>query len=80
MLIIKPPKEGRPGYLLQPDRHDAIDVFDRSALSELRRAAHLQSVLRPASRDQIRGCAVSNHPPDRPSDEASLEQQTILKA
>lgn len=38
--------------------HDAIDVFDRSALLELRRAARLQSVLRPASRDQIRWRAV----------------------
>lgn len=51
MLITKPPKGGKPGYLLQPGRHDAIDVFDRPALSELRRAAHLQSILRPASRD-----------------------------
>jgi hypothetical protein len=39
-------------YLLQPLlSNDAIDVFDRSALLELRRAARLQSVLRPASRD-----------------------------
>lgn len=33
-------------------------MFDRSALLELRRAARLQSVLRPASRDQIRWRAV----------------------
>lgn len=38
--------------------HDAIDVFDRSALLELRRAARLQPVLRPASRDMIRYRAV----------------------
>ncbi len=47
------------GYLLQPRPFvDAIDVFDRSALLELRRAAHLQPVLRPASRDWIRYRAV----------------------
>jgi len=33
-------------------------VFDRIALSELRRAAHLRPILRPASRDQIRDRAV----------------------
>ena len=38
--------------------NDAINVFDRSALLELRRAARLQSVLRPASRDMIRYRAV----------------------
>lgn len=49
----------KPGYLLQPGSFDnAIDVFDKSALLELRRAAHLQLVLRPASRDQIRYRAV----------------------
>ena len=31
--------------------HDAIDVFDLIALLELRRAARLHQVLRPASRD-----------------------------
>lgn len=31
----------QPGYLLQPDISDAIDVFDPVTLSELRRAAHL---------------------------------------
>lgn len=47
------------GLPLQPNQtNDAIDVFDRSALLELRRAAHLQSILRPASRDQIRYRAV----------------------
>lgn len=47
------------GYLLQPDHSDAIDVFDKSALLELRRAAHLQLVfktsfsrLNPGSRGQ----------------------------
>ena len=39
------------GYLLQPDHSDAIDVFDLIALLELRRAARLHQVLRPASRD-----------------------------
>ena len=35
------------GYLLQPNPlNDAIDVFDRSALLEPRRAAHLQSVIK----------------------------------
>jgi hypothetical protein len=49
----------RSGYLLQPDPFDnTIDVFDRSALLELRRAARLQSILRPASRDWIRYRAV----------------------
>jgi len=46
------------GYLLQPDHSDAIDVFDPVTLSELRRAAHLCRILRPASRDQIRYRAV----------------------
>ena len=36
----------QPGYLLQPGRSDAIDVFDKSALLELRRAAHLQLVFK----------------------------------
>lgn len=63
----------RPGYLLQPDPlNDAIDVFDRPALLELRRAARLQSILRPASRDQIRDRAVrqrpSGHPPEASED------------
>jgi len=35
------------GYLLQPSPlNDAIDVFNRSALLELRRAARLQSVIK----------------------------------
>ncbi len=50
----------RPGYLLQPSLlNNAIDVFDRSAYLELRRAAHLQPVfktsfsrLNPGSRGQ----------------------------
>lgn len=45
-----PPPEGngnRPGYLLQPGQsNNAIDVFDRSALLELRRAARLQSIFK----------------------------------
>jgi hypothetical protein len=36
----------RPGYLLQPSQsNNAIDVFDKTALLELRRAVHLQSHL-----------------------------------
>ena len=50
---------GGQGYLLQPSQsNNAINVFDRSALLELRRAARLQPVLRPASRDWIRYRAV----------------------
>lgn len=41
----------KPGYLLQPSQSDTIDVFDRPALLEPRRAVRLQPVLRPASRD-----------------------------
>jgi hypothetical protein len=48
----------KPGYLLQPGRSDAINVFDPVTLLELRRAAHLCQILRPASRDQIRYRAV----------------------
>jgi hypothetical protein len=44
------------GYLLQPDPFDdTIDVFDRSALLELRRAARLQSILRPFIRRHPEG-------------------------
>jgi hypothetical protein len=42
------PKEtvSRQGYLLQPHQtNDAIDVFDKTALLELRRAVRLQSHL-----------------------------------
>ncbi len=46
------------GYLLQPDLSDAINVFDPVTLLELRRAAHLCQIIRPASRDQIRYRAV----------------------
>ena len=49
--------------------HDAIDVFDRPALLELRRAARLQPVLRPASRDQIRCRAVRQRQSIEPPDE-----------
>ena len=46
-------------YLLQRTlSNNAIDVFDRSAFLELRRAARLRSILRPASRDWIRYRAV----------------------
>ena len=49
----------RPGYLLQPSLlNNAINVFDPVTLLELRRAAHLCQILRPASRDQIRDRAV----------------------
>jgi len=48
--------------------NDAIDVFNRSALSELRRAARLQPVIRPASRDQIRYRAVRQRQSDPPSE------------
>ncbi len=38
---------GGQGYLLQPNPlNDAIDVFDRPALLELRRAARLQPVIK----------------------------------
>ena len=59
----------RPGYLLQPSQsNNAIDVFDLIALLELRRAARLHQVLRPASRDWIRYRAVRQRPSSRPSD------------
>lgn len=59
LVVVSSETSNRPGYLLQPNLlNNAINVFDRSALLELRRAAHLQSVLRPASRDQIRYRAV----------------------
>ena len=69
----------KPGYLLQPGSFDnAIDVFDKSALLELRRAAHLQLVLRPASRDQIRYRAVRQRQSDHSSEATrSRQQQTI---
>ena len=50
-------------------------MFNRSALSELRRAAHLQPVIRPASRDQIRCRAVRQRQSD-PSSEASRRMPT----
>jgi len=58
----------RHGYLLQPTIHDAIDVFDLITLLELRRAARLCQVLRPASRDVIRYRAVRQRQSSRPSD------------
>lgn len=53
MLILSRLPEGKRqlGYLLQPSQSDAIDVFDRPALLEPRRAVHLRHILRPASRD-----------------------------
>lgn len=64
------------GYLLQPDHSDAIDVFDKSALLELRRAAHLQLVfktsfsrLNPGSRGQA--TIISN-----PSEAHKRQQRT----
>jgi hypothetical protein len=60
-------------------QNDAIDVFNRSALLELRRAARLQPVIRPASRDQIRCRAVRQRQSDRASDAIPKngEQRTI---
>ena len=60
------PETGLP--FTTPPSHDAIDVFDRIALSELRRAAHLRPILRPASRDQIRDRAVRQRSSDVPSE------------
>ena len=64
------------GYLLQPDHSDAIDVFDKSASMELRRAAHLQLVfktsfsrLNPGSRGQA--TIISN-----PSEAPKCQQRT----
>ena len=50
-------------------------MFNRSALLELRRAARLQPVIRPASRDQIRCRAVRQRQSD-PSSEASRRMPT----
>ena len=41
--------------------NDAIDVFDTRILLEPRRAVRLHQILRPASRDKIRWCAVRQH-------------------
>jgi hypothetical protein len=55
MLIIQPVDQKNDEQTGLPfttrSLNDAINVFDRSAFLELRRAARLQSVLRPASRD-----------------------------
>ena len=67
-LAIAEPSVPKPGYLLQPGISDAIDVFDLVALLELRRAARLCQVLRPASRDLIRYRAVRQRQSSRPSD------------
>ena len=44
---------------------DAINVFDLDALLEPRRAVRLHQILRPASRDKIRWCAVRQHQSNR---------------
>jgi hypothetical protein len=45
-LSVLEENDNRPGYLLQPNQsNDAIDVFDKTALLELRRAVRLQSHL-----------------------------------
>ena len=75
-----PDRNQRSGYLLQPDHSDAIDVFDRIALSELRRAAHLRPILRPASRDQIRDRAVRQRSSDVPSEISSLTLRSDLRS
>lgn len=69
-------RTSKSGYLLQPDHSDAIDVFDKSALLELRRAAHLQLVfktsfsrLNPGSRGQA--TIISN-----PSEAPKCQQRT----
>ena len=42
---------------------------------------HPGRILRPASRDQIRGCAVRQHPPERQSDNGqAVEQSSILNS
>lgn len=47
LVAISAETNDRPGYLLQPSLlNNAIDVFDKSALLELRRAAHLQLVFK----------------------------------
>lgn len=47
LVAISAETNDRPGYLLQPSLlNNAIDVFDKSALLELRRAAHLQPVFK----------------------------------
>src|SRR5689334_18500811 len=70
----------RPGYLLQPSQsNNAINVFDRSALLELRRAVRLQSVfktsfsrLNPGPRGQATAI--------KPSSEPSLGTTTTINS
>lgn len=52
-------------------------MFDRSALLELRRAARLRPILRPASRDQIRDRAVRQRPSIKSSEAPQGRQQRL---
>ena len=56
-------------YLLQSSISDAIDVFGMVHVISAHAERAPGHTLRPASRDQIRGCAVRQHPPERQSDE-----------
>jgi hypothetical protein len=90
MLIISPlVSEGngnRPGYLLQPSQsNNAIDVFDRSALLELRRAARLQSIfktsfsrLNPGPRGQATVIKPSSEPSRRSDNNDQLRATSFL--
>ena len=49
--------------------NDAIDVFGMVHVISAHAERAPGHTLRPASRDQIRGCAVRQHPPERQSDE-----------
>ena len=49
------------GYLLQPNIHDAIDAFDPVPFNKTSRRAMSGPDLRPASRDNVRWCAVRQH-------------------
>jgi len=73
---------GGQGYLLQPDPLDnAIDVFDRPALLEPRRAARLQSIIKTSfsrSNPRMRGQATSTRTAIRQGQ--ALEQPPILEA
>jgi len=75
-LAIAEPTVPKSGYLLQPDIPDAIDVFDPVPHQDVTPSDIRAGSLRPASRDQIRGCAVRQHPPDRLSDEGKPSNNT----
>ena len=98
MLIVSPPvpkgNSNRPGYLLQPSQaNNAIDVFDRPALLELRRAARLQSIfktsfsrLNPVPRGQatvirssVRHCPAGNEQPTIQSDKLPTYLQPLCR-